>query len=163
MCPLQTIMLSALVGCDSPLQIVMAVWHIFLQMKCAKQLLLSAAGSHAWPSKLKILKKCAKRSLLSAKGCHIQLDGQKCPLRTYRAGFFQRAEKPSEDINSRLFRVKKVMHFYFYSTGDWELARPPRCVRLECPPPSPPERGELQAHQGPYRHGSLHSTVANLV
>ena len=28
-CPLQTILLSDLVGCDSPLQIVMAVWRHF--------------------------------------------------------------------------------------------------------------------------------------
>jgi hypothetical protein len=32
-CPLQTILLSDLVGCDSPLQIVMAIWRTFFVMK----------------------------------------------------------------------------------------------------------------------------------
>jgi hypothetical protein len=46
-CPLQTILLSDLVGCDNSLQMVMAVWHTFFNnLKCAKQPLLSAAGCH---------------------------------------------------------------------------------------------------------------------
>ncbi len=34
------------VGCDSPLQIVMAVWHTSNLKKCAKRQLLSAQGCH---------------------------------------------------------------------------------------------------------------------
>jgi hypothetical protein len=31
-CPLQTILLKDLVGCYSPLQILMAIWHTFLKV-----------------------------------------------------------------------------------------------------------------------------------
>ncbi len=47
-CSLQT---TYLVGCDSPLQIIMAVRPTFY--KCALQPLLSAAGCHTRPSTLK--------------------------------------------------------------------------------------------------------------
>jgi hypothetical protein len=46
-CPQQTILLNDLVGCDCPLQIVMAVWRtFFVNLKRAEQLLLSA-GTHS--------------------------------------------------------------------------------------------------------------------
>jgi hypothetical protein len=44
--PLQTIHMSDLVGCDSPLQIAMAAWHNYFNLQCATQLLLSAVGCH---------------------------------------------------------------------------------------------------------------------
>jgi hypothetical protein len=34
--PLQTILLSDLVGCDSPLQIVMAIWRAFKKFEASK-------------------------------------------------------------------------------------------------------------------------------
>jgi hypothetical protein len=63
---MQTILLSDLVGCDSPPQIVMAIWRIFfLILKRAKQPLLSAAGCHTQPSQFKFFKKCNKLPLPS--------------------------------------------------------------------------------------------------
>ncbi len=66
-CPLQTILLSDLVGCDSPLQIVMAFWrfHHYCQPRAVTP----------DPESLNSNKKGAKLSLLSAKGCHARLDG----------------------------------------------------------------------------------------
>ncbi len=54
------------------------------------------------PESLNSNKKGAKLPLLSAEGCHTQLDGQHCPLITYQSVFLW-VEKPSEDINNRLF------------------------------------------------------------
>jgi hypothetical protein len=68
-CPLQTILLSGLVGCDSPLQIVMAFWRTIFVSK----------GLTPHPESLNSNKKGAKLSLLSTEGCHTLLDGQHCP------------------------------------------------------------------------------------
>jgi hypothetical protein len=95
-CPLQTILLSDLVGHDSPMQIIMAFW---------RTVIFSRAVTPD-PESLNSNKKGAKLPLLSAEGCHTQLDGQPCPLITYH-GFFPRAEKPTYDINSRLFSINK--------------------------------------------------------
>ena len=81
---------APLVGCDSPLQIVMAVWrpskekekwapnsHYYLQR------LSHPARGEPLPSKnSQIKKKIAKLPFLSKEGCHTQLDGHHCPLRT---------------------------------------------------------------------------------
>jgi hypothetical protein len=102
-CPLKTILQSDLVGCDSPLQIAMAIWHPFLKFET--DIILSRGLSHP-TQEVQIKKKCAILPLLSAEDCHIQLDGQHCRLRTY-PGIFSRVEKPSEDINNRLFLMNK--------------------------------------------------------
>ncbi len=70
--PLQTIQLSDLVGCDSPLKIVMAV--------------------SPDPESSNSNKKGAKLPLLSADGCHTQLEGQHCPLIRYQGVFFKGVE-----------------------------------------------------------------------
>jgi hypothetical protein len=41
-----SILLSDLVGCDNPLHIAMALWHIIFNLKRATQLLFSAVGCH---------------------------------------------------------------------------------------------------------------------
>ncbi len=116
-CPLQTILLRDLVGSDSPLQIVMAVWHTVFKFEARQTAhIYSAAGCHAGLASSH-LKKCVIRPFLSAEGCHTWLDGQHCPLRTYH-GIFSRAEKPSEDTNGRLFLMNKkglTAHRAFWS------------------------------------------------
>jgi len=120
-CPLQTILLSDQVGCDSPLQKEMAVWRPLKKKKFKgwKRPLLSAEpvipswmGTTAlWEQPNK--KKGAKQPLLSTEGCHTQVDGHRCPLRTY-LGIFLRVWRPSEDINSHLFLMnKKRLKEYF--------------------------------------------------
>ncbi len=87
--PLQTSLLSDLVGCDSPMRIVMAIWWPFF---------LEAAIT------------------TSAGGCHTWLDGQHCPL-WKNHGVFARAEKPSEDVNCRFFMNKKGLILKKGKTG----------------------------------------------
>jgi hypothetical protein len=87
-CPLQTILLSDLVGCDTALQIIMVFGALFSNLKQVKQPLLSAAGGHTPPSMFKFKEKCAKLPSPSSAGRHTQLDGQHCPLRTYHNVFF---------------------------------------------------------------------------
>jgi hypothetical protein len=53
--------------CDSPLQIVMAIWRTFLKFELA-----GSGADYGLPQILK--KKSAKRPLLSAAGCHTQPD-----------------------------------------------------------------------------------------
>jgi hypothetical protein len=72
-------------------------------LKHAKQPLLSAADCHTQPSKFKIKKK-------GAPNCHYYLQRAFTPdwmgsiaLLEQITAFFPRAEKPSEDIISRLF------------------------------------------------------------
>ncbi len=51
-CPLQTILLSDLVECDGPLQIVMAFWRTFFKIWCAPNSnYFSPAGCHTRPRK----------------------------------------------------------------------------------------------------------------
>jgi hypothetical protein len=97
-CTLKTILLSDLVGCDSPLQIVMAFW---------RTIIVSRGLSHP-TQKVGIQTKRAPTAIttVSAEGCHTQMDGQHCPLITYQ-GVFSRVEKPFDDINSSLFLMNK--------------------------------------------------------
>ncbi len=82
-CPLQTILLRDLVGCDSPLQIVMDFWrHHYCQQRTVT----------SDPESLNSNKKGAKPPLLSAAGCHTRLDGQHCPLISYQGIFFMGVE-----------------------------------------------------------------------
>ncbi len=82
-CPLQTILLSDLIGCDRPLQMVMTIWRIFLNLKRAKQPLLPAEGCHTPPRKFRLKKTVPNCHYTgSAEGCQTRLDGQHCPLRT---------------------------------------------------------------------------------
>ncbi len=66
-CPLQTILLSDPIGCESPLQIIMAVCRTFLQFEVRQASILSVVGGHSRPSKFKY-KKVQKLPLLSADG-----------------------------------------------------------------------------------------------
>jgi hypothetical protein len=68
-CPLQTILLNDLVGCDSPLQMVMAFW---------RAIIVSRGLSHPTQKVWILTQKGAKLSLLSAEGCDTQMDGQHC-------------------------------------------------------------------------------------
>ncbi len=90
-CPLQTMLLSDLVGFDSPLQIEMAVWPPFLELEARQTAIIVSSGlSHptGWAA-------------LHSENISI-LDGKHCPLRTYHEVFLSRAEKPSKDITLRL-------------------------------------------------------------
>jgi hypothetical protein len=90
---MKTILLSDLVGCDSLPHIVMTIWHTFvLNLKHAKQPLLSAAGCHTQPSKFKFKKKCDKLPLPSSAGYHTLLEGQHCPPRIYHGVFIKGGE-----------------------------------------------------------------------
>ncbi len=105
-CHLQTILLSDLFGCDSPLQIGVDNWRTFFYLRRTEQPLLSVAGSHTRLRKFEFKK--------SAPNCHYYLQRavtsnqitQYCPLRKYH-GVFLRVEKPSEDKNSRLLLMNK--------------------------------------------------------
>jgi hypothetical protein len=74
-CPLQTILLSDLVGCDIPLQIVMAFW---------RTIIVSRGLSHP-TQKVQIQTK--RRQTAITEGCHTRLEGQHCPLITYQGVF----------------------------------------------------------------------------
>ncbi len=87
-CPLQTIVLSDLVGCDSPLQIDNLLGHHYCQQRDVRPNSKESLNSN---------KQGAKLPLLSAEGCHTRLDGQHFPQ-----GVYSRVEKPSNDINSCL-------------------------------------------------------------
>jgi hypothetical protein len=82
-CPLQTILLSDLVGFDSPLQIVMAVWHTNI---------FSRGPVKPDPESLNLNKKGAKLPFLSAEGCHTPKKGQHCTLITYQGVIFKGGE-----------------------------------------------------------------------
>jgi hypothetical protein len=82
-CPLQTILLSDLVGCDSPLQKDMAVWHTFLKFEAHRTTIIVSSGLPHPTQPVQILKKlCQTVITISAAGCNTRLDGQHCPPRT---------------------------------------------------------------------------------
>ena len=60
------------------------------------------------PESLNSNKKGSQTAITICRGlsCHTRLDGQHCPLIIYQ-GVFSRVEKPSDDINSRLFLMNK--------------------------------------------------------
>ncbi len=77
--------------------------QVQIRKKCAIRPLLSAAGCHTQPSKLKFEKNAPiGHYYVYAAACHTRLDGQYCPMRTYH-GVFSRAEKSSDDITRCLF------------------------------------------------------------
>jgi hypothetical protein len=81
--PVQTILLSDLVGCDSPLQIVMAVWRNLFQ---AGQTDITICSGLSRPTQQVHILKSAPNGhyyLVSTEGCRTRLDGQHCSLRTY--------------------------------------------------------------------------------
>jgi hypothetical protein len=96
-CLLQTILLSDLVRCDSPLQIVMAIW---------RTIIVSRGLSHQ-TQKVQIQTK-------RAPNCHYYLQRAVTPewkgsiaLWWHIRAFFARVEKPSDVINSCLFLMNK--------------------------------------------------------
>jgi hypothetical protein len=100
-CPLQTILLSDLVGCDSPLQIEMAVFkctsaicQCYLQQAVTRDIASSDS------------KTVCQTAITICRGLSHRLDGNHRPMRTY-LGIFPRTEKPSEEINSCLFLLNK--------------------------------------------------------
>jgi len=106
-CLQQTILLSDLVGCDSPLQIVMAVWHTFFKFEVCQTAITICSALSRLIEQVQILKKYAERPLLSAEGCHTWLHISSIALWEHITAFFSRAEKPSKDIYSRLFLMDK--------------------------------------------------------
>ncbi len=72
-CPLQTTLLSDLVGCCSPLQIIMVVWHTFLKILCAPYSFLPLLSGFK----------------LFASGCYTILGGQHSPLKTQYDVFYK--------------------------------------------------------------------------
>jgi hypothetical protein len=96
-CPLQTILLIDLVGCDSPLQIIMAIWRSFFPiLKRAKRPLLSAEGYHVRH------RKCKKTTM--NKVC--QMAVTICRGLSHSTG---RAALPSENLTRRFFHHSKSM------------------------------------------------------
>jgi hypothetical protein len=96
-CPLKTILLGDLVGCDSPLQIAMAYWHIII---------FSRVLSH--------LTQKDKIQTKRAPNCHYYLQMAVTPkwkdsiaLWYHIRAFFSRVEIPSNDINSHSFLMNK--------------------------------------------------------
>ncbi len=74
---LQTILLSDLVGCDSPLQVVMDVGPLFKFE--VRQMAITICSGLSRLTQFKFKEKCAKTAntiTLSAEGCHTQLDRQ---------------------------------------------------------------------------------------
>jgi len=108
-CPLQTILLSDLVGCYSLLQIVMAVPCTFSKFEARQIAIIVSSGLHSCPCKFKLKTsvKCTKLPLLSAVGCHTRLDGQHCPLRTDQMVFFQRLRNPLKILIAVYFFMNK--------------------------------------------------------
>jgi hypothetical protein len=100
-CPLQTILLNDLVGCGSPLQILMSLWRTFYNFKHAKQPLYVVCSGLLQPTRqVQILKKVRQMAILICSGLCIQLDRRHSPLRTCH-GVFLRADKLSDDITRR--------------------------------------------------------------
>jgi hypothetical protein len=65
-CRLQTILLNDLVGCDSPLRIVMAIWRPFLKFEACQTAIIVCRGLPCLTQEVQTQKKCAKLPLLSA-------------------------------------------------------------------------------------------------
>ncbi len=84
--PLQTILLSDLVGCRGQTEVAVRCTCLKFDLKRAKQPLLPPAGCHTRPRNPN-LKTMPKLPLVSAEGCHTRLDGQHCPLRKYLSIF----------------------------------------------------------------------------
>ncbi len=97
--PLQTILLSDLIGCDSLLQIVMAVWRTFLKFE-ALQIDITICSGQSHPTGWAAL-----------------------PSENISLRFFSRAEKPSEGIARCLFLMnmkgltRNVQKKVFYPNG----------------------------------------------
>jgi hypothetical protein len=90
-CLLQTILLSDLVWCDSPLQKVITVWCTFFYIRvCQTAIIVSSGLSH--PTQKDQIKKCGP-------SCHFYTE--------IITEFFSRAGKPSEDVNNCLFLINK--------------------------------------------------------
>ncbi len=108
-CHLQTIMQSDLVGCDSPLQIVVAIWKPFSNLKPAKWLLLrSAGGCHGLPSKFTFLKSVPNGHYYLQRAVTFDWMGS-IVLREHITAYFSWAEKHSEDKNSSYFLMNKKL------------------------------------------------------
>ncbi len=107
-CPLQTILLSDLVGCDSPLQIVTAVWRPFFKIwtvpksRCCQQRAVTPD-----PGSSNSFKKMHKTPITIYKGLSHPTGWAALPSENISRWFFSSMEKPSEDINSRLFLMNK--------------------------------------------------------
>ncbi len=86
-CPLQTILLSNLVGHDSPLQIIMAVWQTFFKFE-------ARLNSHY----------CLRQTVITI---YRGLPDWMGSIAYRFAVLISRAEKPSEDINSRFFLMNE--------------------------------------------------------
>ncbi len=78
-CPLQTILLSDLVGWQPSADSNSLLVHHNYQQRAVTP----------YPESLNSNKKGAKLPLLSAEGCHSRLDGQHCPLIKYQGVFFK--------------------------------------------------------------------------
>jgi hypothetical protein len=72
-CPLQTILLSDLLGFDSPLQLVLDLWTAFLQLEVHQTAIKVSSGLPHLTQQVQFKKMYAKRPLLSA-GCHTRFD-----------------------------------------------------------------------------------------
>jgi hypothetical protein len=96
-CPLQTILLSDLVECDSPLHIVMAFWSI----------ILSAEGCHTQPRKFEFKQKGRQTAITISRGLSHPTEWAALPSENISGRFFSRVEKPSNNINSRFFLMNK--------------------------------------------------------
>jgi hypothetical protein len=59
-CPLQAFLLGHLVGCYSPLQIVMVVWHAFFEFEACQTAIIVCSGLPHPTQQVKIFKQCAK-------------------------------------------------------------------------------------------------------
>jgi hypothetical protein len=100
-CPLQTVLLGDLVGCDSPLQIVMAFWSTIVVSR--------GLSRHTLPGKFEFKQKGLQTAVTISRGlsAFTPKRGIALPSDNISGRFFQAVEKPSDDINSHLFLMKK--------------------------------------------------------
>ncbi len=106
-CPLQTILLNDLIGCNSSLHIVIAVWCTFFKFNGHQTTIIVSRGLPHPTHQVQIFKR--------APYCHYYLQQAVapdwmgsialCELKYTLNAVFSRVEKPSEDMTSRLFLV----------------------------------------------------------
>jgi hypothetical protein len=105
-CTLQTILLSDLVGCDTPLQIIMVFGALFFKFEASQTATIVSSGRPHPTQHVKIQNKVRQTAITIFSGQAHPTGWAALPSEKNHT-VFSRAEKPSEDVNSHLFLMNK--------------------------------------------------------
>jgi hypothetical protein len=99
--PSATILLSDLVGCDSPLQILMAVWRTYFQFEVCQTSITICSGMSRPTQQIQIIKKVRQTAICICRGLSQLTGWAVLPSENISQCLCQ--GNPSEDVNSHLF------------------------------------------------------------